>query len=157
MRSCLKVLTFSIAIAVVAALSALEAFAQSAIDVNVNDAAATSCDSGEAVALSGALHLAYSFTTDATTGINNYRIAILSNLSGVGQATQTNYAGENASFGYSFPSTDSPAQIALQLGSRLFSQSSEPSLVLSQTVNITVDTSGNISASVPNSSTQCAK
>jgi hypothetical protein len=108
------------------------------------------------VGLNGNLHFVYSFTTDPATAINTYQVAILSNLSGIGQATQTSYAGENASFGYSFPATASPAQITLQLGSRLFSQGSAPSLMLSQTVNITVDTSGSISASVVGSSTTCA-
>ena|SRR5216683_6145621 len=155
MRDCVRLLTFSVVLAIFAALST-PARAQSTLDVNVNQTAATSCSSGEAVALSGDLHLAYSFTNDAATGINSNHVAILSNLSGLGQATQTNYAGENASFGYDFPSTVSPAQITLQLGSRLSSHGSAPSLTLNQTVNITVDTSGNISASVANSSTQCA-
>jgi hypothetical protein len=156
MRGCFKGLTFSLALAVVAALSAPAAQAQSTLDVAVNQTAATACSSGEAVALSGNLHFAYSFTTDSTTGINTYHIAIASNLSGFGQATQTDYAGENASFGYDFPTTDSPAQITLQLGSRLFSQGSAPSLMLNQTVNVTVDTSGKISANVGSSGTQCA-
>ena len=156
MRSCCKILTFSLALAVVAALSAPAAQAQSTLDVAVNQTAATTCSSGEAVAVSGNLHFAYSFTTDSTTGINTYHIAIASNLSGVGQATQTGYAGENASFGYDFPTMDSPATITLQLGSRLFAQGSAPSLTLNQTLNITVDTSGNISAAVGNSLTSCA-
>ena len=72
----------------------------------------------------------------------------------MGQTTQTNYAG-NASFGDDFPSTDSPAQLSVTLRYRLNSDGSAPSLMLNQTVNITVDTSGNISASVASSSTQC--
>jgi hypothetical protein len=139
-----------------ATLAVAPAVAQSAVDVSVNQTAPSTCSSGEAVALSGILHFAYSFTTDSTTGINTYHVAIASNLSGLGQATQTDYVGENASFGYDFPTLDSPAQITLQLGSRLFSQGSAPSLTLSQTANIMVDTSGNISAAVGNSSTTCA-
>jgi len=156
MQGCFRILTLSLAVAVAAALSAPAARAQSTLDVAVNQTASTTCSSGEAVALSGNLHFTYSFTTDAATGINTYQVAILSNLSGVGQATQTSYAGENASFGYNFPTTASPAQITLQLGSRLFSQGSAPSLMLNQTVNITVDTSGNVGASVASSSTTCA-
>jgi hypothetical protein len=156
MQGCFRILTLSLALAVAAALSAPAARAQSTLDVAVNQTASTTCSSGEAVGLNGNLHFVYSFTTDPATGINTYQVAILSNLSGVGQATQTNYAGENASFGYSFPTTASPAQITLQLGSRLFSQGSAPNLMLNQTVNITVDTGGNISASVASSSTTCA-
>lgn len=150
-----RLITWLVALSVLSALSTPAALAQSAIDVSVNQMATSSCAAGEAVNLSGDLHLAYSFTTDPTTGINNYQVAILSNLSGVGQATQTSYAGENASYGYNFPTADSPAQITLQLGSRLSSQGSAPTLLLTQAVNITVDTGGNISASVPSSSTNC--
>ena len=148
-------LAISIIVLVVTVLSAA-ASAQSTTDVAVNDTASTSCPSGEAVALTGVLHVAFASTTDAATGINNYQIAVLSEQSGTGQATQTNYAGENASFGYNFPTTDSPAQISLQLGSRLFSKGSAPSLQLNQTLNITVDTAGHISASTAGSTTQCA-
>lgn len=149
----------SLAIAMLAsalAIGSTLATAQSTTEVAVNDTASTSCPSGEAVALTGVLHLAFTSTTDAATGINNYQIAVLSEQSGTGQATQTNYAGENASFGYNFPTTDSPAQISLQLGSRLFSKGSAPSLQLNQTLNITVDTAGHIRASTAGSTTQCA-
>jgi Tfp pilus assembly protein PilX len=138
------------------AMTSTLATAQSTTDVAVNDTASTSCPSGEAVALNGVLHLAFTSTTDAATGINNYQIAVLSDISGTGQATQTDYAGENASFGYNFPTTDSPAQISLQLGSRLFSKGAAPSLQLTQTLNITADTAGHISASTAGSNTQCA-
>jgi hypothetical protein len=156
MRNRSEILSVLLTAVVFAVLSAPVALAQSSTDVSVNQTAATTCSSGEPVAVSGNLHFAYSFTIDSTTGINTYHIAIASNLSGGGQATQTNYVGDNASFAYDFPTTDSPAQITLQLGSRLFSQGSAPSLTLSQTVNITVDTAGNISANVPSSSTTCA-
>ena len=155
MRNCVRFLTFSF-ILLIAAAFCTPALAQSAVDVNVNQTAATSCSAGEAVALSGNLHFAYSYTTDSATGINTYRVGIASSLSGVGQATQANYVGENASYGYDFPTTESPTQITLQLGSRLSAQSPAPSLTLTQTVNITVDTSGHIGASVAGSSTECA-
>jgi hypothetical protein len=154
MRSCFRILTFSLALAV--ALSVPAALAQSTLDVAVNQTASTTCSSGEPVALSGNLHFTYSFTTDPATGINTYQINIASSLSGVGQATQTSYAGEAASFAFGLPSISSPAQFTVQLGSRLDSQGSAPSLMLSQTVNITVDTGGNISASAASSSTSCA-
>jgi len=156
MQGCFRILSFSLALAVVIALGTPAALAQSTLDVNVNQTAATTCSSGEPVALNGNLHFGYSFTTDSTTLTNRYQVTIASNLSGIGQTTQTSYAGENASFAFGFTSPDSPAQFTVQLGSRLSSQGSAPSLTLSQTLNITVDTSGNISASVPSSSTQCA-
>lgn len=156
MRHRLEILSVPLTAVLFAILSAPAASAQSATDVGINQTAATTCSTGEPVAVSGNLHFAYSFTTDSATGINTYHVAIGSNLSGAGQATQTNYVGDNASFAYDFPTTDSPAQITLQLGSRLFSQGSAPSLNLSQAVNISVDTAGNISANVPSSSTTCA-
>ena len=155
MQGCFRILCFSLALAAVMALGTSAALAQSTLDVNVDQTTATTCSSGEPIVLNGNLHFGYSFTTDPTTGINTYRVTIASNISGIGQATQTNYAG-SASYGYDFPSTDSPAQITLQLATRLSSQGSAPSLMLSQTLNITVDTSGNIDASVASSSTQCA-
>jgi hypothetical protein len=155
MRDGVRFLSLSFILVMVAALYT-PALAQSTVDVNVNQTAATSCSTGEAVALSGNLHFAYSVATDSATGINTYHIVIASSLSGVGQATQTDYIGENASYGYEFPTTASPAQITLQLGSRLSSQGSAASLTLTQTVNITVDTSSNINASVAGSNTQCA-
>ena len=156
MRNCLRLSALRLLITAASVLVVPNALGQSTVDVSVNGRAATSCASGESVALSGSLHLAYSFTTDATTSINTYHVGILSAQSGAGEATQTTYVGENASFAYDFPTTDSPAQITLQLGSRLFSQGSAPSLMLNQPLNITVDTAGNISASVGTSSTACA-
>lgn len=145
-------------VALLSALIAPAALGQStySTDVNVNQTVSTTCSSGEPVALNGNLHFTYSFTTDATTGTNTYQITLVSNLSGVGQATQTSYAG-NASFAYSYPTTASPAQITAQLQYPLNSQGSAPSLMLNQTVNITVDTSGNISASLGSASTSCAQ
>ena len=155
MKSHFRILGF--VVAVMAALITPAAFGQATYttDVAVNQTANTMCSSGEAVALNGNLHFAYSFTTDATTGINAYQITLTSNLSGVGQATQTSYAG-NASFAYGYPTTASPAQITAQLKYPLDSQGSAPSLMLNQTVNITVDTNGNITAGVANSLTTCA-
>jgi len=155
MGSCFRILGLALALAVVVGLCAPVALAQSTLDVAVNQTAPTTCPSGEAVALSGNLHFTYSFTTDSATGINSYQVAIASNLSGVGQATQTSYVGEAASFAFGLSSASSPTQFTVQLGSRLSSQGSAASLTLTQTVNITVDTSGNISASVA-SSTTCA-
>jgi len=156
MSTCFRILSFSLALAVAAALGAPAALGQSTLDVPVNQTASTTCASGEAVGLNGNLHFAYSFTSDPTTLTNRYQITIASNVSGVGQATQTNYVGENASFAFGYTSPDSPAQLTVQLGSRLSSQGSAPSLTLTQTVNITVDTGGNISASVASNATTCA-
>jgi exopolysaccharide biosynthesis protein len=155
MKSHFWVLRF--AVAFLAALITPLAFGQStySTDANVNQMASTTCPSGEVVVLNGNLHFTYSFTTDATTGINTYQINATSNMPGVGQATQTSYAG-SAAFAYSYLTAASPAQIAAQLQYPLNSQGSVPNLMLAQTVNITVDTSGNINASAASSSTSCA-
>ena len=144
-----------LSLAVLPLLSAPAALAQSALDVNVNQTAPTTCSSGEPVALNGNLRFGYSFTTDSVTGVNTYHIAVTGDMPGIGQATQTNYAG-NASFASDYPTTASPAQITMQLKYGLNSQGSVPSLMLNQIVDITVDTAGNISANVPSSSTTCS-
>ena len=139
------------------------AFAQAGggnYDLIVNQTASTSCSAGEPVALTGKLHfgLSVSTITDTTTQpptlIYVYQATISSDLSGVGQNTQTNYI---ASTGYSggSQSTSSPAQFTVALRYGLDSQGTAPSLMLNQTVNITADNTGKISATLVNSSTDC--
>ena len=139
------------------------AFAQAGggnYDLIVNQTASTSCSAGEPVALSGKLHLELSVTTitDTTTSpatlIYVYQVTISSDLSGVGQTTQTNYIASTAYSGGS-QSTSSPAQFTVVLRYGLDSQGAAPSLMLNQTVNITADNTGKISATLVNSSTDC--
>ena len=133
------------------------AFAQSTYgtDVAVNQTASTMCSSGEPVALTGNLHIQYSVTSVPLAG-TRYEISMASSFSGTGQTTQTVYSG-SGSYGYGFTTTDSPAQVTLQLSTPLGSKGDAPSLRLSQSVSITVDTSGSINASVISSSTDCAQ
>jgi hypothetical protein len=155
MRACFKLLVLSVITIVGAAFSQQTAMAQSAIDVPVNQTVSSTCASGEVVALNGNLHFTSSFTTDPTTGINTYQVNVAANTSGTGQTTQSNYSG-SASFGYNISSTTSPAQFPVQLSYGLASLGSAPSLALTQSLNVTVDTSGNVSVTVVDGSTRCA-
>lgn len=156
MQSWTRALMLLFGTALLAALCAPTALAQSgyAYSASVSQTVATSCASGEPVALSGTMQFQYSVTTDPDSGTNRFQIAIASSLSGVGQATQTAYA-ENDTYSYGVTSASSPVQVTLQLQPTLVSQGSTPNLLLPQTVSITADTSGNISATVTNGSTTC--
>ena len=163
MQSHLRASIFANAIVAWVVLAAAGALAQASggtYDLAVNQTASTTCSAGEPVALSGKLHLDLSVTTvtDTTTVpptfIYVYQTTISSDLSGVGQNSQTNYI---ASTGYSggSQSTSSPAQFTVALRYGLDSQGTAPSLMLNQTVNITADNTGKISATLVNSSTDC--
>jgi hypothetical protein len=155
MRACFKLLALSVITIVGVAFSQQMSMAQSAIDVPINQTVSSTCPSGEAVALNGNLHFTYSFTTDPTTGINTYQVNVGATASGTGQTTQSNYSG-SASFGYNISSTTSPAQFPVQLSYGLASQGSAPGLALTQSLNVTIDTGGNVSATVVDGSTRCA-
>ena len=163
MKHHLRGAMFSSAVVAWVALAASAALAQASggtYDLAVNQTASTTCSAGEPVALSGKLHLELSVTTitDTTTSpatlIYVYQVMISSDLSGVGQTTQSNYI---ASTGYSggSQSTSSPAQFTVALRYGLDSQGTAPSLMLNQTVDITADNTGKISATLLNSSTDC--
>ena len=152
MRSWLAIVAVTVLILVTS-----PAIAQSGggIDVTVNQTASTTCNAGESIALNGNLHLQVSAAADPSGG-TRYQIAMSTSLTGVGQSTQASYSG-SGSYGYGFTTTDSPAQVTLQLSTPLGSKGDAPSLRLSQSVSITVDTSGSINASVISSSTDCAQ
>ena len=156
MESRLRILCVAVALVTIATAILPVARAQSAssYDAAVSQTVSTTCGNGEPVALTGNLHFQYSVTADPGGG-NRYEIAITSRFSGVGQTSQASYAG-NGSYGYGFTTTDSPAQVTLQLSTPLTSEGSAPSLMLNQTVNITVDTAGNIGVSLGSASTSCA-
>jgi hypothetical protein len=119
-----------------------------------NQVTVNSCAAGEPVSLNGTLHLQYSLTTDATTGVNQFNITASNNLVGVGQNTGTNYlAGDSGD--YIVSSTQQSTEATVELKANLVSQGSAPSMTLVQTLDITVDTSGNISAQVTGNTTQC--
>ncbi len=119
-----------------------------------NQVTVNSCAAGEPVSLNGTLHLQYSFTTDATTGVNQFSITASNNLVGVGQNTATNYLASDSS-NYIVSSTQQSTEATVELKADLVSQGSAPSMTLVQTLHITLDTSGNISAQVTGNSTQC--
>jgi hypothetical protein len=144
---------------VVVAACAPAAFAQSpptyTSDTAItNQVTVNSCAAGEPVALNGTLHLQYSFTTDATTGVNQFNITASNNLVGIGKTTGTNYLASDSS-DYIISSTQQSTEATVELKANLVSQGSAPSMTLVQTLDITVDTSGNISAQVTGNTTQC--
>ena len=157
--------TFSLAAAILAcfALSAFEALAQGssgAFDLAINQTASTTCSAGEPVALAGNLHLGLSVatTTDTTTSPPTvyyvYQATISSDLSGTGQNSAANYSASTAYSGGS-QSTSSPAQFTVALRYGLDSHGAAPSLMLNQNVSIMADSTGNITATLANSSTDC--
>jgi len=153
---------FVIGLAACVGLSAPYLLAQSsgAYDLQVGQTASTTCSAGEPVALSGTMHfdLSVTTTTDTTTSpptvIYNYQASIASLLSGVGQASTTNYTASTAYSGGS-QSTASPANFTVELRYGLDSHGSVPSLMLNQTLQLTVDNTRGISATLVSSSTDC--
>ncbi len=119
-----------------------------------NQVTVNSCAAGEPVSLNGTLHLQYSFTTDATTGVNQFSITASNNLVGVGQNTGTNYLASDSG-DYIVSSAQQSTEATVELKANLVSQGSAPSMTLVQTLDITVDTSGKISAQVVGNTTQC--
>jgi hypothetical protein len=118
-----------------------------------NQTAVNNCSAGEPVNLSGTVTFTYQFTADST-GTNNFSITATNNLTGVGQTTNTNYlAGDSND--YAASTADASKDMTVQLSSDLKSQGSAPSMSLVQTLHITVDTSGNITASVVDNTTSC--
>jgi hypothetical protein len=142
------------------AVCAPAAFTQSSPPTYTYDTAITnqvtvnSCAAGEPVSLNGTLHLQYSFTTDATTGVNQFSITASNNLVGVGQTTGTNYTASDSS-DYIVSSSQPSTEAVVEFKSDLTSQGSAPSMTLVQTLDIVVDVTGNVSAQVTGNTTQC--
>ncbi len=118
-----------------------------------NQTAVNNCSAGEPVVLNGTVQFSYQFTTD-TSGVNHFSITAASKLTGIGQNTGTAYVGSDSD-DYSSNTSDTSADVTVELRSQLASQGSAPSLMLIQSLHITVDTSGNISAQVAGNTTQC--
>ena len=72
----------------------------------------------------------------------------------MGQTTGTAYVA-NDSDDFDSNTSDSSADMTVELRSNLKSQGSTPGMTLVQTLHIVVDTSGNISAQVVSNSTGC--
>lgn len=123
-------------------------------DVSVtNQVTVNQCSIGEPVALNGAVHFSYSVSTDSS-GVNHFTVSAANTLTGVGQNTGTAYVA-NDSDEYNSNTGDSSADMTVELRSDLKSQGSAPSLNLVQSLHITVDVSGNISAQVAANMTNC--
>ncbi len=118
-----------------------------------NQTTVNNCSVGEPVALNGTVQFTYQFTTD-TSGVNHFSIHAGNNLNGIGQTTGTNYVASDSD-DYSSNTSDTSADLTVELKSDLKSQGSAPSLSLVQSLHITADTSGNISAQVVGNSTGC--
>jgi hypothetical protein len=119
----------------------------------INQVAVNSCSAGEPVALSGTVHLTYSFTTDSS-GTNHFVINAADELTGLGQNSGLTYAA-NESAQYESNSDDNTADLTVELKSDLQPQGSGIGLTLVQSLHITVDTGGNISGQVVSNSTSC--
>jgi hypothetical protein len=142
-------------------LAAPAAFAQSAPPVVYNyttivqnQTTINNCSASEPVNLNGTVQFSYQVSTDPNTGANQFSVTASNNLTGIGQTTAGNYtAGDSAD--YVLSSSQQSTEATVQLKADLVSQSSAPSITLVQTLDIVVDTSGNISATVTDNSTQC--
>jgi hypothetical protein len=119
-----------------------------------NQATTNNCTAGEPVNLNGIVQFSYQVSTDPTTGANQFSITASNNLTGVGQSTAGNYTASDSA-DYILNSSQPSTEATVQLKANLASQGAAPSMTLVQTLDIVVDTSGNISAQVTDNSTQC--
>jgi hypothetical protein len=119
-----------------------------------NQATTNNCSAGEPVSLNGTVQFSYQVSTDPTTGMNQFSITASNNLTGVGQTTAGNYTASDSA-DYVLNSSQASTEATVQLKSDLVSQGSGPSMTLVQTLDIVVDTSGNISVQMTDNSTQC--
>lgn len=119
-----------------------------------NQLTTNSCSAGEPVALSGTMNYQVTVGTDPDSGANTFTIMASNNLAGVGQTSGTNYTASDSS-NYVLSSTQSSTEATVEFKSDLTSQGSAPSMTLDQSLDIVVDTTGNISVQVTGNSTQC--
>ena len=117
-----------------------------------NQGTVNTCSAGENVNLNGTIRFSYQITSDSTG--NHFVVKAASNLTGVGQTTGANYTAAESSE-YESDTTDSSKDMTVELKSDLNSQGSLPSLALVQTLHITADTNGGITAEVVSNETSC--
>ena len=117
-----------------------------------NQTTVNTCSAGENVNLNGSVRFSYQFTTDSTG--NHFAVKAVSNLTGVGQTTGTNYTAAESNE-YDADTTDSSEDMTVQLSSDLSSQGATPGMTLVQDLHITVDTTGSITAEVVDNNTSC--
>jgi hypothetical protein len=104
--------------------------------------------------LSGTINYQVAIGTDPDTGANTFAITVSNNLTGVGQTTGGNYTASDSN-NYILSSTQASTEAVFEFKTDLTSQGSAPSMTLDQSLDIVVDTSGNISAQVTGNATQC--
>jgi hypothetical protein len=140
------------------ALSASHALAQSQVymlDLPVTAQTTTNaCTAGQPVILNGTVHLQYSFTTDSA-GVNHFSITTANDLNGVGQISGAAYKASDSNV-YTVNSSDPTAQLNPDLKSDLTPAAAGTPLSLVQTLQISMDTSGNLAAQIDQNATQCA-
>jgi hypothetical protein len=118
-----------------------------------NQTTVNNCSVGEPVALNGTVQISYQVTTD-TSGVNHFTITASNNLNGLGQTTGTSYVAGDSS-DYNVNSGQASSEATVELKSDLVSQGSAPNMTLVQTLHVTLDNTGNISAEVVDNLTQC--
>ena len=119
-----------------------------------NQTTTNNCSAGEPVNLTGTVQFSYQVAIDPVAGKNQFSITASNNLTGVGQTTTGNYTASDSA-DYVLSSGQPSTEATVQLKSDLISQGSGPSMSLVQTLDLTLDTAGNISAQVTDNSTQC--
>ena len=117
-----------------------------------NQGTINTCSAGENVNLNGTIRFSYQVTSDASG--NHFVIKAVSNLTGVGQTTGTNYTASESSE-YDSDTVDSSKDMTVELKSDLTSQGATPGLSLVQGLHITADTNGSITAEVVSNDTSC--
>jgi hypothetical protein len=117
-----------------------------------NQGTINTCSAGENVNLNGTIRFTYQVTSDASG--NHFIIKAASNLTGVGQTTGANYTAAESSE-YDSDTTDSSKDMTVELKSDLNSQGPLPGLALVQTLHITANTNGGITAEVVSNETSC--
>jgi hypothetical protein len=152
-RLMVLVLTFAINNAVLFGQSATPPVTYTYTASVANQTTVNNCSVSEPVSLNGTVQISYQFTTD-TNGVNHFTITASNNLNGLGQTTGTSYVAGDSS-DYNVNSSQASAEATVELKSDLVSQGSAPNLTLVQTLHLTVDTTGNISAEVVDNVTQC--
>lgn len=153
-RTAVLVTTLSALLLCAAAAMAQSTSVTNTFDLSVTDQTTVNqCSVGEPVALNGVVHFSYWVNTDSS-GVNHFTINAASDLGGVGRNTGTAYVASDSD-DYSSNGMDPSADVTVELKSALKSQGSSPGLNLVQSLHITVDTTGNISAQVVGNTTGC--
>lgn len=125
-----------------------------AVDVAVqNQVTTNNCSTAEPAALSGNMHFEYTFNTDSD-GVNHFTVTVTNNLTGVGQNSGGTYGASDSSQ-YQLDNSQPSGELTVDFRSDLTPQNGGASLTLIQSLDITVDTSGNIAATVSQNATQC--